>query len=163
MTQDKSFKASIVDNVEIPDLNITDWSDITDVQPHNDEVLLTRFGNDAAKVRQLLDDQGLINFDASDLEYLLTDTSSVELKEISIKPDDEFNSQDIIILLNNLLAEYPEIKAFALIFTCNPNKPLLTLHKIIELEEILSRCYWGVQYNDTFPINTLNITIIITR
>lgn len=174
MEQDKSFKDSIVENtnadgiinwdkVEIPVPDITDWRDITDVPPHTDDALLARFGDNAAKVSRLLADYGPVNFCLRDLELLLTDATCAELKEISLRLDNGLDPQEIIALFNNVSAEHPNIKAMALVFTYNQAKHPLTLHHLIELEELLSQCYWGVHYNDTLPIDTLNITMIITQ
>ena len=174
MEQDKSFKDSIAENtnangivnwdkVEIPDLDITGWSEITDVPPHADDALLARFGDDAAKVRQLLADQGPINFGLRELEYQLADAETVVLKDIMMNLDEESTSQDIIDHIDREIDEYAHIKAVSLIFTCNPEKPLITLHKLRGLRERLSQSYWAVQYNNTIPIDTLNITMIISQ
>lgn len=109
---DKSFKDLIAENtdadgiinwdkVEIPDLNITDWSDITDVPPYAEDALLARFGNDAAKVRQLLEDQGPINFGLRELEHQLADAETVVLKDIMMNLDEEFTPQDIIAQIDS--------------------------------------------------------------
>lgn len=176
MEQNKSFKDSIAENtnadggvnwdkVEIPDLDIKDWSDITDVPPHAEDALLTRFGDDAAKVRQLLTDHGPIDFGLRDLEHQLADATEVVLKDIMMNLDEEFTSQDIIEQIDNKLVDYTQVKEISLIFTCNPEKPLITLHKLIGLSDYLGiTCWcWAVQYNDTLPIDTLNITMIITQ
>lgn len=153
------------DNVAIPDLEITDWSDITDVPPHADDALLARFGDDAAKVRQLLDDHGPINFGLRELEHQLADATDVVLKDIMINLDEGFTSQDIIEQIDSKLADYTQVKAISLIFTCNSEKPLITIHKLIGLRDYLSKSgwCWAVQYNDRLPIGMLNITIIITQ
>ncbi len=171
---DKSFKDLIAENtdadgiinwdkVEIPDLNITDWSDITDVPPYAEDALLARFGNDAAKVRQLLEDQGPINFGLRELEHQLADAETVVLKDIMMNLDEEFTPQDIIAQIDSEIGEYAHVKATTLIFTCNPEKPLITMHKLRGLRDRLSQSYWAVQYNDTLPIDALNISIIITQ
>lgn len=159
MEQNKSFKDSIVentnaegtinwDNVAIPDLEITDWSDITDVPPHADDALLVRFGDDAAKVRQLLDDKGPIDFSLRELEHQLADATEVVLKDIMMNLDEEFTSQDIIEQIDSKLVDYPQVKAISLIFTCNPEKPLITMHKLIGLRDSIWANHAG-QYNIT--------------
>lgn len=125
--------------------------------------LLARFGDDARRVWQLLNDYGPVNFGLRDLELMLTDATCAELKEISLRIDNGLKPQEIIAQFNNVSAEHPDAKAMALVFTSNQEKPPLKLHHLIELEELLSQCFWGVHYNDTIPTDTLNITMIIAQ
>ena len=129
----------------------------------SDDAMLARFGDDAAKIRQLLVDQGPVNLGLSDLRYLLNNATSVALKEMSINLGDGFNPHDIIGQLIDIEAENQTAKAIALVFTCNPEKPVLTLSTIMQFEDFFSRNHWAVQYNDTIPVDTINITMIITQ
>ncbi len=172
MTHKTSFKESIAENtaddgtinwdaVKIPDLDLADVEAITDVPPHSEDALMARFGDDAAKIRQIIQDSGLINCGLSDIEWFLTDTTQVKVVEIySSEKDSPLRDANRRLQCEYEAGSYPKV---ALIITTNPKFHKVGFKELDSVVNYSNVILWAYQYNDELLPGTIRLTAILAN